>query len=122
MSVTLTSAAANRISNHFQSRGHGEGLRVSVKKSGCSGYAYELGYAEEIDASDAVFESHGVKVIVKSDHLSFLDGMELDYVEDGLSSSFHFRNPNVTEQCDCGESFTVNRLNPLSGDSCHPFS
>ncbi|MCY4150096.1 MAG: iron-sulfur cluster assembly accessory protein [Gammaproteobacteria bacterium] len=108
MSVTLTSAAANRISNHLRSRGHGEGLRVSVKKSGCSGYAYELDYAEEIEASDAVFESHGVKVIVKPDHLAYLDGMELDYVEDGLSSSFHFKNPNVTEQCGCGESFTVN--------------
>jgi len=108
MSVTLTSAAANRISNHLRSRGHGEGLRVSVKKSGCSGYAYELDYAEEIEASDDVFESHGVKVIVKPDHLAYLDGMELDYVEDGLSSSFHFKNPNVTEQCGCGESFTVN--------------
>ncbi|MYB34757.1 MAG: iron-sulfur cluster assembly accessory protein [Gammaproteobacteria bacterium] len=108
MSVTLTSAAANRISDHLRSRGHGEGLRVSVKKSGCSGYAYELNYAEEIEVSDTVFESHGVKVIVKSDHLAFLDGMQLDYVEDGLSSSFHFKNPNVTEQCGCGESFTVN--------------
>ncbi|MCY4050864.1 MAG: iron-sulfur cluster assembly accessory protein [Gammaproteobacteria bacterium] len=108
MSVTLTTAAANRIINHLQTRGHGEGLRVSVKKSGCSGYAYELGYAEEINASDSVFESHGVKVIINSEHLSFLDGMELDYVEDGLSSAFHFKNPNVTEQCGCGESFTVN--------------
>lgn len=108
MSVTLTSAAASRISSHLHSRGHGEGLRVSVKKSGCSGYAYELDYADEIGASDCVFESHGVKVIVQTDHLTFVDGMELDYVEDGLSSAFHFRNPNVTEQCGCGESFTVN--------------
>ncbi|MXZ81896.1 MAG: iron-sulfur cluster assembly accessory protein [Gammaproteobacteria bacterium] len=108
MSVTLTSAAANRISSHLRSRGHGEGLRVSVKKSGCSGYAYELDYADEIGTSDCVFESHGVKVIVQTDHLTFVDGMELDYVEDGLSSAFHFRNPNVTEQCGCGESFTVN--------------
>ena len=107
MSVTLTPAAARRVSSHLQLRGWSEGLRVSVKKSGCSGYAYHLDYADEIASTDCVFESHGVKVIVPSDHISFLNGMEVDYVEDGLSAAFHFRNPNVTEQCGCGESFTV---------------
>ncbi len=90
------------------SRGGGECLRVTVKTSGCSGYSYQLDYANEINDIDRVFESHGVRVVVQEDHLQFLQGMELDYIEDGLSSAFHFKNPNVTEQCGCGESFTVN--------------
>ncbi len=108
MSITLTESAARRINSHMASRGEGEGLRVTVKTSGCSGYSYQLDYANEINDTDMVFESHGVRVVVQEDHLQFLQGMELDYIEDGLSSAFHFKNPNVTEQCGCGESFTVN--------------
>ena len=108
MPVTLTPSAATRVSSHLRSRAVGQGLRVSVKNAGCSGYAYQLDYAEEIGDSDLVFESHGVKVVVDKEHMEFLEGLEVDYVEDGLTSAFHFKNPNVTEQCGCGESFTVN--------------
>ena len=108
MSITLTESAARRVSGHLVSRGEGEGLRVTVKTSGCSGYSYQLDYANEINDTDVVFESHGVKVVARKEHLRFLQGLELDYIEDGLSSAFHFNNPNVTEQCGCGESFTVN--------------
>ena len=108
MSITLTESAANRVKSHLASRDSGEGLRVSVKTSGCSGLAYLLDYADEIGSGDQVFESVGVKVIVDSDHLNYLDGTQIDYVEDGLTAAFQFRNPNVTEQCGCGESFTVN--------------
>lgn len=108
MSITLSESAATRVSSHLVSTGVGEGLRVTVKTSGCSGYAYQLDYATEINTDDKVFECHGVKVVVHEDHLKFLEGMEVDYVEDGLSSAFKFKNPNVTEQCGCGESFTVN--------------
>lgn len=108
MPVTLTPSAASRVSSHLQTRSGGEGLRVSVKTSGCSGYAYQLDYADEIADTDLVFESHGVKVVVEKEDMHFLEGVEVDYVEDGLSSAFHFKNPNVTEQCGCGESFTVN--------------
>ena len=109
MSVTLSESAAERIRSHLAERAQGEeGLRVSVKNSGCSGLAYVLDYAKDIEAEDLVFESNGVKVIVDNDHLNYLQGMEIDYVQDGLSSAFHFKNPNVTEQCGCGESFTVN--------------
>ena len=107
MSVSLTQSAAHRIKSHIQSRGVGEGLRLGVKKSGCSGLAYVMDYADEITPADRVFESHGVKVIVGSDDLRYLEGIQVDYVEQGLSSSFHFKNPNVTEQCGCGESFTT---------------
>ena len=109
MSVTLSESAADRIRTHLAERAQGEeGLRVSVKNSGCSGLAYVLDYAKDIEDEDVVFESNGVKVIVGNDHLNYLEGMEIDYVQDGLSSAFHFKNPNVTEQCGCGESFTVN--------------
>lgn len=107
MAITLTRPAAERVRAQLTARGSGQGLRIGVKKSGCSGYAYKLDYATEIKASDQVFLSHEVQVIVDAKHLDFLRGLEVDYVEDGFSSTFHFNNPNVTEQCGCGESFTV---------------
>lgn len=111
MPITLTPAAAQQVSTHLAThvpgRAQGIGLRVTVKKSGCSGYAYQLNYATEINDIDTVFESQGIKVVVQQDHLELIQGMELDYVKDGLSAAFHFNNPNVTEQCGCGESFTV---------------
>ncbi len=111
MSVHLSESAANRVRSHLQNRGSGQGLRLGVKTSGCSGLAYLIDYADEIGSDDQVFESHGVKVIVNNSDLGFVDGTEIDYVQDGLSSAFQFRNPNVTEECGCGESFTVNSVN-----------
>lgn len=110
MSVSLSQSAAERVRSHIASKGQGEGLRVSVKNSGCSGLAYQLDYATEILDNDKVFECHGVKVFVQEDHLQYLAGTEVDYVEDGLSSTFQFKNPNVTEQCGCGESFTIHQV------------
>ena len=107
MAVTLTEAAAERVRSRLASRGHGEGLRLGVKTTGCSGLAYVVDYADEVDASDQVFDSHGVKVIVNDDCLTFVDGTEIDFRHDGLSSAFSFRNPNVEDECGCGESFTV---------------
>jgi len=112
MSITLTPAAAARVKSHLQSRDEElRALRLSVKNSGCSGLAYHLDYAREVGPADRVFESRGVQVIVEAAHLEFVDGTEIDYIEDGLSAAFHFKNPNVTEQCGCGESFTVNTVN-----------
>ena len=108
MAITLTQAAAERVRSQIDARGASEGLKLGVKTSGCSGFAYILDYAQDLVEGDQVFESHGVKLIVNDAHLQFLQGTEIDYVEDGLSAAFHFNNPNVTEQCGCGESFTVN--------------
>ncbi|MGI9311476.1 MAG: HesB/IscA family protein [bacterium] len=114
MSITLTESAAQRVKSHLaarrKERKQSAGLRLSVKNAGCSGMAYTLDYADadEISPADQVFESRGVTVIVEPADLAFLDGTEIDYVADGLSAAFHFNNPNVTEQCGCGESFTVN--------------
>jgi len=82
-------------------------LRVAVKATGCSGYAYVVNYADEIQGDDMVFEDQGVKVIVDKKSLSYIDGTEVDFVKQGLNEAFRFRNPNVKGECGCGESFTV---------------
>jgi iron-sulfur cluster assembly protein len=107
MSISLTSAAADRVRSFLGRRGAGVGLRLSVKKTGCSGFAYVVNYADEIGADDVVFEDQGVKVIVDRDSLGYIDGTEVDFVKQGLNEAFRFRNPNVKGECGCGESFTV---------------
>ena len=107
MSISLTNAAAERVRNFLQRRGRGIGLRLGVKKTGCSGFAYVVNYADEIGAEDVVFEDQGVKVIVDRASLGFIDGTEVDFVKQGLNEAFRFRNPNVKGECGCGESFTV---------------
>lgn len=107
MSIVLTSAAADRVKTFLTRRGHGVGLRLAVKKTGCSGYAYVVNYADDIGAEDLVFEQQGVKVIVDRDSLGYIDGTEVDFVKQGLNEAFRFRNPNVKGECGCGESFTV---------------
>jgi iron-sulfur cluster assembly protein len=91
----------------MQARGEGIGLRLGVTKTGCSGYSYVINYAEDITDADVVFEDKGVKVIVNADALPLIDGTEVDFVKSGLNEAFSFRNPNVTGECGCGESFNV---------------
>lgn len=107
MAVTLSEKAAEHVSKFLENRGKGEGLRLGVKTSGCSGMAYVLEFADEIDAEDQVFESHGVKVIVDPKSLVYLDGTEVDFAKEGLNEGFKFNNPNVKDACGCGESFNI---------------
>lgn len=107
MPVTLTESAARHVSNFIAKRGKGVGLRLGVRLSGCSGMAYKLEYADDVNPDDALFESHGVKVIVDPKSLPFVDGTELDFARDGLNAAFKFNNPNVKQQCGCGESFSA---------------
>ncbi len=107
MAVTLSEKAADHVSKFLQNRGKGEGLRLGVKTSGCSGMAYVLEFADEIKDEDQVFESHGVKVIVDPKSLVYLDGTEVDFAKEGLNEGFKFNNPNVKDACGCGESFNV---------------
>lgn len=108
MAIQLTQAAAQRVQSMLDKRGHGLGLRLGTRKSGCSGFAYVVDYADDIRADDQVFESHGVKVVVDPDSLPALEGMEIDYVRSNiLNEGFEFRNPNVKDSCGCGESFSV---------------
>jgi iron-sulfur cluster assembly protein len=107
MAISLSESAANRVLTFLKNRGKGEGVRLGVKTSGCSGLAYVLEFVDEIDEDDVVFEDRGVKVIIDPKSLIYLDGTELDYGKEGLNEGFIFNNPNVKNECGCGESFTV---------------
>jgi len=107
MSIQLTEAAARHVSRYLERRGKGLGLRLGVKTTGCSGLAYKLEYADEIQPEDVQFESHGVRVLVDPKSLVYIDGTELDFVREGLNEGFKFNNPNVKSECGCGESFKV---------------
>ncbi|MBE2897492.1 iron-sulfur cluster assembly protein IscA [Pasteurellaceae bacterium TAE3-ERU1] len=107
MSVTLSESAANRVRTFLTNRGKGIGLRLGVKTSGCSGLAYVLEFVDELNEDDEVFEQHGVKIIIDRKSLVYLDGTQLDFVKEGLNEGFKFHNPNVKDECGCGESFTV---------------
>ncbi|ACA31318.1 iron-sulfur cluster assembly protein IscA [Histophilus somni] len=107
MSITLTQAAANRVRTFLEKRGKGIGLRLGIKTSGCSGLAYVLEFVDVLNEDDEVFEQDGVKVIVDHKSLVYLDGTQLDFVKEGLNEGFKFSNPNVKDECGCGESFNV---------------
>ena len=107
MAVTLTEKAATHVQSFLAKRGKGVGLRVGVRTSGCSGMAYKLEFADSLNPDDLQFESHGVKVLVDPKSLPYLSGTELDYTREGLNEGFKFRNPNVKDECGCGESFNV---------------
>jgi len=107
MAVTLTESAAKHVSNYIAKRGKGIGIRLGVKTSGCSGMAYKLEFADTAEPEDVVFDTHGLKVLVDPRSLPYIDGTELDYAKEGLNEGFRFNNPNIKDQCGCGESFTV---------------
>jgi iron-sulfur cluster assembly protein len=107
MAISLTENAARQIQTQLAKRGKGVGLRVGVKKVGCSGFAYIFDYADELHASDRLFEAHNAKVVVDAETLSFLDGSRLDFVKEGFKQMFKFDNPNVDSSCGCGESFNI---------------
>ena len=107
MAISVTESAAKQIQNQLAKRGKGVGLRVGVKKVGCSGLAYTFDYADEIHPGDRLFEEHDAKVVVDADTLSFLDGSRLDFVKEGFKQVFKFDNPNVDSTCGCGESFNI---------------
>ncbi len=107
MAVSLSPSARARVRDHVGREGR-FGIRLSVKKSGCTGYAYVLDYADAASDDDVVFDDEGVRVVVDRDSLPFLEGTEVDFVKDGLNEMFKFNNPNVTNACGCGESVGFN--------------
>ena len=107
MAISLTESAATRVKAFLASRGHGVGLRLGVRKTGCSGFAYVINYADSAAPDDAVFEDRGVQVFVDRTSLNLIDGTVVDFVKEGLNEAFRFRNPNVKGECGCGESFSV---------------
>jgi iron-sulfur cluster assembly protein len=107
MSIQLSEAAAERVGGYLREQPGSIGLRFGVRKTGCSGWAYVVDITDHIEQDDSVFESRGIKVLVNPDSLPLVTGTEIDYIRQGLNQSFAFRNPNVTNECGCGESFTV---------------
>ncbi|WP_255991867.1 iron-sulfur cluster assembly protein IscA [Chitinolyticbacter albus] len=107
MALTLSERAANHVSGFLARRGKGLGVRLGVKTSGCSGMAYKLEFVDQESPDDLVFESFGVKIYTDAKSLPYLDGTELDYSKEGLNEGFKFNNPNVKNECGCGESFGV---------------
>ena len=107
MTVSLTPAAARHIEKSLAKRGRGIGLRLAVKTSGCSGFAYALEFVDVLNDDDQCFETHGTKVIVDARSLGTLAGTELDFVREGLNEGFKFNNPNAKANCGCGESFAL---------------
>ena len=107
MSIKVTPAAEDRVRTFLANRGKGLGLRLGVRTSGCSGMAYVIEFADELEPDDQVYEEQGVKVIIDPKSLLYLDGTELDYTKEGLNEGFKFKNPNVKDMCGCGESFNV---------------
>jgi iron-sulfur cluster assembly protein len=107
MAITLTEKAADHVQNYISKRGKGIGLRLGVRTTGCSGLAYKLEFADNVQEGDFEFESNGVKVLVDPKSLPYIDGTELDFTREGLNEGFKFKNPNIKDECGCGESFTV---------------
>jgi iron-sulfur cluster assembly protein len=107
MALTLTQTAAKHIQKSLNSRGKGIGLRLGVKTTGCSGMAYVMEFVDKLDDQDQVFESNDIKLVIDPKSMIYIDGTELDFTREGLNEGFKFNNPNVKDECGCGESFTV---------------
>jgi len=107
MAIVLTESAAKQIEKQLDKRGKGVGLKLGVKASGCSGFAYTIEYADTLQDDESVFETFGVKVVVANENIKALDGLVLDYAREGINEAFKFNNPNVKGTCGCGESFSV---------------
>jgi iron-sulfur cluster assembly protein len=106
MSIQLSDNAAQRV-KYFLGKDGGSALRLGVRKTGCSGWAYEVKVAPEIRTDDQVFEDKGVKIVIDKESLPYLIGSKIDFKANGLNRTFEFDNPNATDECGCGESFTI---------------
>ena len=93
MAISLTDSAADRVKSFLATRGHGIGLRLGVRKTGCSGFAYVINYADGPEAGDAVFEDRGVQVFVDTASLGLLDGTIVDFVKQGLQRGIPLPQP-----------------------------
>jgi len=105
--ITLTETAAERVRANLAKRGKGLGIRVGVKTTGCSGLAYVLEYVDKQESEDYLFDQNNVKIYINPKSMVYLNGLEMDWVKQGLNEGFEFRNPNEKNRCGCGESFNV---------------
>ncbi len=106
VSIQLTDSAAQRVNRFLASEGH-RFLRLGVRKTGCSGWAYVVELDDQVNADDSQFAEKGIRIVIDQDILPYLSGSKIDFIADGLNRTFQFDNPNATEECGCGESFTI---------------
>ncbi|MEX0964805.1 MAG: iron-sulfur cluster assembly protein IscA [Pseudohongiellaceae bacterium] len=107
MAISISDTAARHVADQLAERGHGIGIRVGVKTTGCSGMAYVLEFVDKLEVGDEIFEEQGVKIIVDPKSLVYIDGTEMDFVKHGVNEGFEFKNPNAKGECGCGESFSI---------------
>ena len=105
--ISLTERAANKVKQVIERRGQGEGIRLGVRTTGCSGLAYVLEYVDCPLPEDQCIECQGCKLFVDPKSSAYLTGMTIDYVRQGLNEGFEFINPNERDRCGCGESFRI---------------
>jgi iron-sulfur cluster assembly protein len=106
MPISLSESAAQRVQHFLKEKPAAIGLRLGVKRTGCSGYAYVIHLADSVSEQDHVFEDHGIQIVVDTDSLALIDGTTVDFVRQGLNEAFKFKNPKAKGECGCGESFT----------------
>ncbi len=107
MAISISDTAVRHVAEQLAERGHGIGIRVGVKTTGCSGMAYVLEFVDKLEVGDEIFEEQGVKIIVDPKSLVYIDGTEMDFVKNGVNQGFEFKNPNAKGECGCGESFSI---------------
>ncbi len=107
MAISISDTAVRHVAEQLAERGHGIGIRVGVKTTGCSGMAYVLEFVDKLEVGDEVFEEQGVKIIVDPKSLVYIDGTQMDFVKNGVNQGFEFKNPNAKGECGCGESFSI---------------
>ncbi len=105
--ITLTATAAKHMQDALYNRKKGIGMRIGVRTSGCSGFAYVLEFADQLFEGDLEIDDRGVTLVINKKDLVYLQGMQIDYTKKGLNEGFEFSNPNEKARCGCGESFTV---------------
>ena len=105
--ISITDTAAQKIQQTLMRRGHGVGIRIGVKTTGCSGLAYVLEYVDEPQSEDQCIDCNNCKIYVDPKSCPYLQGTTIDFVRQGLNEGFEFRNPNERDRCGCGESFRV---------------
>jgi iron-sulfur cluster assembly protein len=105
--IQVTDIATKKIKQNLEKRGQGMGIRLGVRTTGCSGLAYVLEYIDAVNPEDIAYEQDGFVVVIDPKSLAYLEGLEIDYVRQGLNEGFEFINPLEKDRCGCGESFRV---------------
>lgn len=107
MDVTVTERAVRRIAEIAHKEPRSPMLRITVEGGGCSGFQYKFDLVGAVALDDIVIERDGAKVLIDPVSITFLDGSEIDYVDDLIGATFRIKNPNATASCGCGTSFSI---------------